>query len=164
MSYKLIARKNISDTDGFSTEYSWYTTEDGNNVFVFGDSDLYSPEESEFDFETEDFEEAQNWFDNYSITEDEEVAESFEKAGGPFWYFTKHGVQPGSVPKDINILDVLDAKDGTGSYFLSDKVIDIKQLNKYELKELGPDTEYNTEEYYSDDDFNFENELPGYTI
>lgn len=67
------------------------------------------------------------------------IKESFTKPGGPFWYYTRHGVQPGSVPKDINILYVLDSEDATGTYFLSDKVIDTKQLNDYEIKELSPD-------------------------
>lgn len=46
-------------------------------------------------------------------------------------------LQPGSVPKDINILDVVD-EDG-GSYFLSDKVIDTKDLNEYEIKKKRPE-------------------------
>lgn len=86
---------------------------------------------------------------------------SFEKVDGPFWYFTKHGVQPGSVPKDINILEVLDAIDGTGTYFLSDKTLNAKQLSEYEIKEMGPSSafDYGLDEEDDlgwDDSFNFE--------
>ena len=66
-----------------------------------------------------------------------ETNESFDTGRGPYWYFTRHGVQPGSVPKDINILDIVDADNG--SYFLSDKVIDTDNLHKYEIKEKKPD-------------------------
>ena len=66
-----------------------------------------------------------------------ETNESFDTGKGPYWYFTRHGVQPGSVPKDINILDIVDADNG--SYFLSDKVIDTDNLHKYEIKEKKPD-------------------------
>lgn len=63
---------------------------------------------------------------------------SFDTGAGPYWYFTRHGVMPGSVPKDINILDIVD-EDG-GSYFLSDKVIDTKDLKMYEIKEKRPES------------------------
>ena len=66
-----------------------------------------------------------------------ETNESFDTGKGPYWYFTRHGVQPGSVPKDINILDIVDADNG--SYFLSDKVIDTDNLHKYEIEEKKPD-------------------------
>lgn len=62
---------------------------------------------------------------------------SFDTGAGPYWYFTRHGVMPGSVPKDINILDIVD-EDG-GSYFLSDKVIDTNDLKEYEIKEKRPE-------------------------
>lgn len=63
---------------------------------------------------------------------------SFDTGSGPYWYFTRHGVMPGSVPKDINILDIVD-EDG-GSYFLSDKVIDTNDLREYEIKEKRPES------------------------
>lgn len=66
-----------------------------------------------------------------------ETNESFDTGKGPYWYFTRHGVQPGSVPKDINILDIVDTDNG--SYFLSDKVIDTDNLHKYEIEEKKPD-------------------------
>lgn len=64
-------------------------------------------------------------------------AESFEKPGGPWWYFTTHGVQPGSVPNDINIEKIIDTPNG--SYFLSNKVLTTQELNEYEIKERKPD-------------------------
>lgn len=53
-----------------------------------------------------------------------------------YWYFTRHGVQPGSVPKYVNILDIVDTPEG--SYFLADGVILTKDLRDYEIKERKP--------------------------
>lgn len=71
--------------------------------------------------------------------------EAFEKDGGPFWYFTKHGVQPGSVPKDIDIIEIKDTPNGT--FFSSNKVITTKELKDFEITEKKPETV--NEHYYS---------------
>ncbi len=65
VTYELVDRKNVEAYDGFLTQYSWYKTSDGNNVFVFGDPDIYVPEDEDFDWETEDDDAAKEWFDNY---------------------------------------------------------------------------------------------------
>lgn len=65
VTYELVARKNVEDADGFMTKYSWYKTSGGNNVFVFGDPDIYLPEDEDFDWETEDDHAAEEWFNNY---------------------------------------------------------------------------------------------------
>lgn len=68
-----VASKAVEDSDGFMTDYVWYT--DGNkHVFVFGDSDIYRPEDGDFDWEVdivkgkeaESYKEAQDWFDSYN--------------------------------------------------------------------------------------------------
>jgi len=64
--YTLVESKEVEDFDGFMTEYCWYRDDNGNNVFVFGDSDLYKPEDGEWDYETDDDEDAYNWFKNYT--------------------------------------------------------------------------------------------------
>lgn len=70
------------------------------------------------------------------VEETEEVTEAFDKAGGPFWYFTKHGVQPGSVPKGISVGEVKDTPEGT--FFTSDKVLTTKELNDFDIVEKKP--------------------------
>ena len=49
----------------------------GEYVFVFGDKDIYRPEDGYFDWECETEEQAKEWFDNYSgfDTEDDEWEE-----------------------------------------------------------------------------------------
>ena len=68
-----IATKDVRDADGFLTDYSLYRNNDtGLFVTVFGDRDLYGPEDGEYDYETEDFHDAMNWFDSYTGFDDED--------------------------------------------------------------------------------------------
>lgn len=63
--WKLVETKPVEDEDGFETEYAWYT--DGEkHIFMFGDTDLYEPDELYADHEADSEEEAREWFDNYS--------------------------------------------------------------------------------------------------
>ena len=64
--------------------------------------------------------------------------EAFEKAGGPFWYFTKHGIGPGMLPKGVNVVDTKE-DDNFGTYVALDKVLTTQELKDYELKEKSPD-------------------------
>lgn len=60
--------KSVRDSDGFLTDYTWYwrnNNGEDQHVFVFGDSDLYGPEDGYFDWECDSLEEAQEWFENY---------------------------------------------------------------------------------------------------
>ena len=54
-----------------------------------------------------------------------------------YWYFTKHGIQPGSIPKYVNVLDIIDKPEG--SYFLTDSIINTKDLDEYEIREAAPE-------------------------
>lgn len=56
-----------------------------------------------------------------------------------YWYSTKHGVMPGSVPRGINILDVRDIDNK--SYFKTDSIISSKDLKYYDIKEDIPPME-----------------------
>lgn len=70
--YTFLRRKTVTDSDGFTTDYAWYVSPNGTNVFVFGDMDYYRPEDGNFDFETESSKEAKEWFDNYKGPGEEE--------------------------------------------------------------------------------------------
>lgn len=69
--YSYIASKSVLDSDGFSTDYTWYKNADGTHVFVFGDSDIYHPEDGCFDHVCDTEREAQEWFDDYKGFEEE---------------------------------------------------------------------------------------------
>lgn len=58
-----------------------------------------------------------------------------------YWYFTTHGVQPGSIPKDLKVLEVRDGQNdkGTwGTYVMLDGVLNTSELKKYDMRELVP--------------------------
>jgi hypothetical protein len=70
--YTLLDRKSVADSDGFYTDYSLYKDEVENiYVCVFGDSDIYRPEDENFDAEFEYEDEAYDWFDNYKGFDEE---------------------------------------------------------------------------------------------
>lgn len=69
--YAYVASKSVLDSDGFYTDYTWYKNQDGLNVFVFGDSDIYKPEDGYIDHEEEDDTAAQEWFDDYNGFEED---------------------------------------------------------------------------------------------
>ncbi len=63
--WHLIDRKAVMDSDGFYTEYSLYGHDDGRYATVFGDHDIYRPEDEDFDAEFDSEWEAREWFDDY---------------------------------------------------------------------------------------------------
>lgn len=81
--WKLVKQKEVKDSDGFLTEYSWYTN-GVKHIFMFGDSDLYDPDEDYADWATESEQEAQDWFDSYEglSEEDEALYDSEEEFQG----------------------------------------------------------------------------------
>ena len=74
--FEKIASKEVTDSDGFITEYTWYKDLlTGKHVMVFGDSDIYLPEDHYYDAEFDTEEEAKEWFDSYTGFDDEEESE-----------------------------------------------------------------------------------------
>lgn len=68
-----IAQKSVKDSDDMYTDYTLYRNKDGSKfICMFGDSDLYEPDEDYADtvFNSED--EAIEWFNNYGDDEDED--------------------------------------------------------------------------------------------
>ena len=77
--WELVKGKYVKDSDGFLTEYTWYT--DGTkHIFMFGDSDIYTPDEDYADHIAESDSEAEEWFDSYNgFEEEEDPWEDFEE-------------------------------------------------------------------------------------
>lgn len=63
--YTKVFHKMVEDYDGFMTDYTGYEKPDGTYGFIFGDNDLYGPEDKNWDFECDTYEEAVEWFDSY---------------------------------------------------------------------------------------------------
>lgn len=64
--YYRIDIKHVKDSDGFLTDYTWwYDAATDQHIFIFGDSEVYTPEDTSPDWETDSEDTAQEWWDNY---------------------------------------------------------------------------------------------------
>lgn len=75
-----------------------------------------------------------------------------------WWYFTTHGVQPGSIPSDLHVLEIRDGKNdkGTmGTFVRLDGILNTSELKKFDMKEMTPLNED------SRGDFSYERKLLG---
>lgn len=80
-----------------------------------------------------------------------------------YWYFTTHGIGPGTIPSDLRALDERDGQNdkGTwGTFVLLDGVLNTDELRTYDMKELAPPendgsmtTEEFIEKYFRDHNF-----------
>lgn len=78
--YILIKSKSVEDADGFYTDYTMYKDNvTGNFVFIFGDNEVYTPENESPDYVAETAKEAYDWFNNY-----EGFAEEMDEAFNEF--------------------------------------------------------------------------------
>ena len=57
----------------------------------------------------------------------------------PYWYLTRHGMGPGSVPAKMSVWTWFETPEGT--YFASSKVISKQELEEYEIVEKQPNLE-----------------------
>ena len=69
--WRELASKSVLDSDGFYTDYTLYTN-GSTFICMFGDKDIYEPDEMYADYETENEQDAWDWFDNYEGFSDEE--------------------------------------------------------------------------------------------
>lgn len=65
-----------------------------------------------------------------------------------YWFFTRHGVQPGSVPKDVEILDIVDNPNGT--FVKLNRFLSTKELDYYDLVEKAPESITSDEDVFDD--------------
>lgn len=76
--WQLVDKKSVRDSDGFLTEYAWYT--DGNvHIFMFGDTDITEPDEDYADWVAESKSQAADWFNNYHGFEEDDIWDDFEE-------------------------------------------------------------------------------------
>lgn len=69
--WRELASKSVKDSDGFNTDYTLYTNGE-TYICMFGDKDLYEPDASYADYETENEQDAWDWFNSYTGFADEE--------------------------------------------------------------------------------------------
>ena len=59
-----------------------------------------------------------------------------------YWYWTKHGLGPGTLPKGVNVLDAKEGQNNKGTwgvFVLLDAVLNTNELKNYDIIELAPD-------------------------
>ena len=67
-----LAQKKVLDSDGFYTDYTMYSNEDGTSyIFMFGDEDVYGPDPQYADYECSNWDEAAEWWNDYNGFEDD---------------------------------------------------------------------------------------------
>ena len=140
--------KSVMDESGFYTDYTLYMVYvEGEGLrfeLIFGDNDVYDPSNTYADFETDNPQEAVEWFEDFNGFEDIDEAlapkDNPNIQNGfvtkPYWYFTKHGVQPGSVPKGVKIEEIKDTEHGT--YFSTYYLLTTQELKDFDIKEERP--------------------------
>ena len=62
---------------------------------------------------------------------------SYERPEDGWWYYSKHGFGPGTIPSGVTVLDWYE-DDRWNTWMLLDRVITTQELNDYELKEQTP--------------------------
>lgn len=116
--YEWLATKDVQDSDGFLTDYTMYRRRsDGMYVMVFGDRDFYSPEDGDFDYETEDEQDAWDWFDSYTGFDDEDedldiLSATYTDMDGDTQDYSDWGVE---LVEDIDDRSAI-VRDGSGRY------------------------------------------------
>lgn len=72
-----LAQKQVLDSDGFYTDYTMYSNEDGTSyIFMFGDSDIYGPDPQYADHECSNWDEAAQWWNDYNGFEVDDITSS----------------------------------------------------------------------------------------
>lgn len=123
-----VASKSVFDSDGFLTDYVWYTNGD-KHVFVFGDSDRYRPEDGDFDWEidivkgkeAEGYKEAQDWFNSYKGFEDEDLDLEFADLDDP-------NSEDITFNDDVDQDPQVDENKSLNESVMSDLDLDVKEL------------------------------------
>ena len=113
---------------GVFTDPEWHDTADQEQV----DQADYTPDPFEMDFVMGNMDEDMG----KEIKRYSDVL-SDERRNQGWWYFTTHGIQPGSVPKGVHILEVRDTPNGT--YFRTDAIYNTSELREYDIKERVPE-------------------------
>ncbi len=79
--YTLLKKKSVLDYDGFYTDYALYVDnlKPDRYVTIFGDTDIYTPDNTEPDATFDSLDTATEWFNSYKGFEDDDFEEDFSK-------------------------------------------------------------------------------------
>ena len=127
--------------DAVESAYDFKTSENykGRRIKLLNDGTGYAIfEKGEMiDYGFKSLEDAEAAVDEYDeVYQDDIQVYSATNDGEGYWFFTTHGVQPGSVPRDVDILDIIDTPNG--SFVKFNRFLSTKELNEYDMKERAP--------------------------
>lgn len=79
-----------------------------------------------------------------------------------YWYFTLHGLGPGTIPKDLHVLESREGQNNKGTlglYICLDGILNTSELKEFDLRELVPPEEEKSEiekieEFFKEKGFN----------
>ena len=91
-------------------------------------------------------------YEEYDYTNDPYKVKDTKHTG--YWYKTSHGIGPGTIPKGVSILDVVEDKESWNTYIELDTAIMHEDELKYELTPKKPNNL--KEELYDYDEFDEE--------
>lgn len=79
------------------------------------------------------------WFPLNNRGKNESLKEERGNYGhkGPFWYYSKHGMGPGTLPEDVKVVDWYE-DDDYNTWVALDSVLTTHELREYGLKEQKP--------------------------
>ena len=153
VAYDLLETKSVYDYDGFTTDYSLYGVrmDDSDDfhyyVCVFGDRDMYDPNEGsvDFDFETEDYDEAIEWFENYTGYEYEDDEDDIYESYVEEEYLAEEGNDIEEYGQFTQLDDIIDGFTGNMDEDDIDKALSyLKQVSA----KLGLKDKYSQITYY----------------
>jgi len=76
-----------------------------------------------------------DWDDDEYVESTTEV-ESAVDTGLTYWYYSRHGMGPGTIPTNVTVLDTVE--EGWKTWMLLDKMLTTEELDFYDLKEEQP--------------------------
>ena len=128
--------------DAVESAYDFKTSENykGRRIKLLNDGTGYAIfEKGEMiDYGFKSLEDAEAAVDEYDdvYQDDIQVYSATDDDGEGYWFFTTHGAQPGSVPRDVDILDIIDTPNGAFVKF--DRFLSTEELNEYDMVEKAP--------------------------
>lgn len=130
-----LAQKKVLDSDGFYTDYTLYSNEDGTSyIFMFGDEDIYGPDPQYADYECSNWDEAAEWWNDYSGFEDDNSLNDIQSSSSTDVtgsisaeeFFTKHDL----IEFAINVEDEINRRINPKKKFnVSDAYVDGRNIH-----------------------------------
>lgn len=74
-----------------------------------------------------------------------------------YWYFTAHGTGPGTIPKDLKILQIIESSGG--DYICLDGILNTSELTKYDMKESVPPEELIVQNFLNEKGFKYYSDI-----